>query len=90
MATCTCRKLDALLHLAVRLEHREDGQVVQIIAILLDKVEELLLEDFYLLFLDQGLLASVLFVHPVVSFFDLVCTDGRDFRESQLGNPRAD
>ena len=52
MATCTCRKLDALLHLAVRLEHREDGQVVQIIAILLDKVEELLLEDFYLLLLD--------------------------------------
>ena len=80
VGSCARCKLDALLDLAMRLQHGEDGELVQIIMVLLDKVEKLLLEDLDLLLLDQSLLAGILSIHLVfTALVDLEGTDSCNF-----------
>ena len=62
MAVGGGRELDALLHLAVGLQKSEDGQMVQIVIVLLNKGEELLLQDLHLLLFDRGLRSDKLLV----------------------------
>jgi len=47
-------KLDALLHLAVSLKQVENCQVVYVVVVVLQKLEELLLENFQLLLADRA------------------------------------
>jgi len=54
VATRRLCKLDALLHLAVSLKQVENCQVVYVVVVVLQKLEELLLENFQLLHADRA------------------------------------
>jgi len=73
-------ELDTLLHLAVRLQKGENGQLIQVVVILLHEGKELLLQDLHLLLLDHDLLASKRFVNIALFLsHDFVGANGRNF-----------
>ena len=85
-ASC-CSKLDAFLDLAVGLEHREDGQMVEIVVVSLDKGEEFFVKNLDLLLFDFILSSNHLLIH--ISICDFASADLSYLREHELRNPSA-
>ena len=80
MAVGGGRELDALLHLAVGLQKSEDGQMVQIVIVLLNEGEELLLQDLHLLLFDLRLRSDKLLVLSLPAITDPMRLDSGNLR----------
>ena len=80
MAVGGGRELDAFLHLAVRLQKSEDGQMVQIVIVLLNEGEELLLQDLHLLLFNRGLRSDKLLVLSLPAITDPMRLDSGNLR----------
>ena len=80
MAVGGGRELDAFLHLAVRLQKSEDGQMVQIVIVLLNEGEELLLQDLHLLLFNRSLRSDKLLVLSLPAITDPMRLDSGNLR----------